>query len=275
MDILELMHFNKKGILMIKRILYCIVLFMVSQSSAATISNEECVNKGDEYIFAGDECIQYVISEGDKDGSLNIIVHGTWDEGTNTLGRYAPFAETLSMSTDITSIAVALPGYSNSSTNNFTALSHKGIENLAAQKKYLDFMEELITALKTKYKATTVNYIGHSAGAMMGATLTGYKPSLINNLVSIGGRYDIHEVTKNKTLISIVDVMDGIDKDIKYLLIYGSQDKISKPEVTKKFYKKALKKGLNVKLVEVKEGVHLDLDMTDTSVEAITELLDY
>lgn len=260
---------------MYKKLMLIVGLFVVSTAFAAKVTNKECSVKGDEYIFAGGECIQYVISEGDIEGSLNIVVHGTWDKGTNTLGRYAPYAETLSMATDITTIAVALPGYSDSSTNNFTALSHEGVENLAAQKEYLNFVAELIAALKSKYEAKTVNYIGHSAGAMMGATLTGYKPSLINNLVSVGGRYDIHEVAKANNLISIVDVLDGVDKNIKFLLIYGTKDTISKPEVTQKFYEQAMKKGLNVKLVEVKDGVHLDLDMTDTSVEAITELLDY
>ena len=260
---------------MSKKLLLILSIFFLSQLFASKISNEECLQKEGSYIFAGGECIQYAIYEGDKEGSLNIIVHGTWDEGSNVLGRYAPFAETLSLATDITSIAVALPGYSNSSTNKFKALSHKGTENLAAQKEYLNFLSELIESLQNKYEAKTINYIGHSAGAMMGATLTGYKPSLINNLVSVGGRYDIHEVSKNKELISIVDVFDGIDKNIKFVLIYGSNDTISKPQVTKKFYEKALSAGLNVKMVEVPDGVHLDLDMSDTSVEAITELLDY
>lgn len=260
---------------MYKKIVLILSILMVSELFASKISNEECLQKEGSYIFAGGECIQYALYEGDKEGSLNIIVHGTWDEGSNVLGRYAPFAETLSLATDITSIAVALPGYSNSSTNNFKALSHKGTENLAAQKDYLNFVSKLIEALQSKYNGKTLNYIGHSAGAMMGATLTGYKPSLINNLVSVGGRYDIHEVSSNKKLISIVDVLDGVDKNIKFLLIYGTEDKISKPQVTKKFYKKALNLGLNVKMVEVPDGVHLDLDMTDTSVEAITELLDY
>ncbi|NQY95189.1 MAG: alpha/beta hydrolase, partial [Campylobacteraceae bacterium] len=40
------------------------------------------------------------------------------------------------------------------------------------------------------------------------------------------------------------------------------------------FYKFASAKGLNVKLVKVQGAAHLDLDMTDTSVEAIIELLE-
>ena len=251
------------------------ILFFMPNAWALKVSSSECANKGEQFIFAAGECIEYVFFEGEKEESLNIIVHGTWDEGTNTLGRYAPYAETISLSTDISTIAVALPGYSNSSTNTFQALSHKSNNNLAANKEYLNFLATLIQELKSKYSVKNINYIGHSAGAMMGATLTGLKPSLINTLTSVGGRYNIHEVSNNKSLVSIIDVLDGVDKNIKFLLIYGTADKISEPKVTKEFYEIALKKGLNVKLVEVQDGVHLDLDMTDTAIEAIEELLDY
>ncbi len=94
-----------------------------------------------------------------------VIVHGTWDEGTNTLGRYAPFAETMNLNTDLTTIAISLPGYSKSSTNNFSSLAHKGIKNLAAKKEYILFLGELIKSLKDKYEAKVVTYVGHSAGA--------------------------------------------------------------------------------------------------------------
>ena len=57
-------------------------------------------------------------------------------------------------------------------------------------------------------------------------------------------------------------------------MIYGTKDRISKPKATKDFYKVAKKKGLDVKIVEVKGAVHLDLDMRDTSVDDISEMLE-
>lgn len=258
---------------MLKKSLFILCFLFTSTLYSQIINKEKCKEFDTNHIFAGNECIQFFESEGEEEGVLNIIVHGTWDEGTNTLGRYSPFAETISMSTDITTIAIALPGYSNSSTNNFKALSHNGVENLASKKEYLDFLSKVISTLKTKYNAKKINYIGHSAGGMMGATLTGLYPDLIDNLVSVGGRYDIHEINSNKSLISVIDVLDKINKNTNYLLIYGEKDKISKPEVTIDFYKIALKREFNIKIVEVRNAVHLDLDMTDTSVEAITEFL--
>lgn len=250
-----------------------IMVFSLSLN-AATISKDECTKKGDNFIFAGNECIEYKKFKGEVEDSLNIIVHGTWKDGTDTLARYAPFAEDISMRTDVTTIAVALPGYSKSSTNNFTSLSHEGVENLAAKKEYVEFVGELVKALKKKYEAGKITYIGHSAGCMMGATLTGLKPMLIDNLVCAGGVYDIKKEKPNlKDAISIVDVLDKVDKQTKFVLIYGTADDISKPQTTIDFYNLAKSKGLDVKLVEAKDAPHIDLDMTPESIDAITELL--
>ncbi len=258
-----------------KQTLWIILLFGMTLSlSAAKISKVQCTAKSEGFIFAGGECIQYVEVEGDKKDTINIIVHGTWKEGTDTLARYTPFAETINMSTDITTIAVALPGYSKSSTNNFQALSHKGTKNLAAKKEYIEFLAELVSTLKEKYHAKVVNYIGHSAGASMGATLTGYKPTLINNIALAGARYNSNGKKDSKDLIYISDYIEKLDKSTRYLIIYGSKDKISKPKVSKDFYKFAKEKGLDVKLIEAKGAVHLDLDMTDASVDAITDMLE-
>ena len=252
-----------------------LMLFTTNILASNKVNENQCNSKGEEYIFAGGECIQYYISEGEVEEEINIIVHGTWDAGTNTLGRYGPFADNLSMATDITTIAVALPGYSNSSTNNFKALSHNGTKNLAANKQYIEFLTALIKKLKSNYEAKTVNYIGHSAGALMGSTVTGYSPGLINTMTSAGAGYDIHtKVKESQGLISLIDFIDNIDKETEYLLIYGTKDEISKPQITKDYYKALKNKGYKVKLVEVVNAPHIDLDMTDTSVEAIVEMLE-
>ena len=108
----------------------------------------------------------------------------------------------------------------------------------------------------------------------MGATLSGVKPELINNLVCAGGVYNIHEKNKSKDLISMVDVLGNVDKKTKMVLVYGTADDISKPQITIDFYNQAKEKGFDVKLVEVKDAPHLDLDMTDESIKAIVEVVE-
>ena len=258
----------------------CLSLLLTFSSTTLFATNlvnkEQCENKdSEEYIFAGGECIQYYVAEGEKESEITILVPGTWPEGTNTLGRYSPFADNLSMATDITTIAVALPGYSDSSTNKFQALSHDEKTYLSGQKAYITFLSDLVKELKNKFEATKVNYVGHSAGAMMGSTLTGFTPGLINTLTSVGGSYDVHKKVKNRhDLISLVDYIDKVDKETQFLLIYGTKDTVSIPKVTKDFYSVLKSKGFNSTLIEVKDAPHLDLDMTDTSVEAIVTMLD-
>ena len=252
-----------------------LALLTTSLFSSNIVNEQQCKDKGEEYIFAGSECIQYYISEGDKESEINIVVHGTWPAGSNTLGRYSPFADNLSMATDITTIAVALPGYADSSTNKFEALSHNGTKNLAAQKNYIEFLSDLVKKLKINYEAKKVNYIGHSAGALMGSTLTGFSPGLINTMTSAGAGYDIHsKVKKSKNLISLIDYMDKVDKNTEFLLVYGTKDEVSKPQVTKDYYSALIKAGYKATLIEVIDAPHIDLDMTDTSVEAIVEMIE-
>lgn len=259
---------------MFKKIILISLLSFSSILLANNVTKKQCDNKGDNFIFAGKECIEYRYFEGEDNNTITIIIHGTWDLGTNTLGRYAPFAESMNMMTELTTIAVALPGYSNSSTNTLLPLATKKRKNIAASKEYVNFLATLIETLKTKFKAKNVYVIGHSVGAMMLGTLTGIKPKLIKKAVLVGGRYDIHEINEDKSLISMIDVLNKIPKDTKYLFIYGSEDKISKPEITTKFFKIVKQKKLDAKLVEVKGAGHIDLDMTDTATNAITEFFE-
>ena len=250
-----------------------LICILFGSMGIAEISQSMCAKQKGHFIFAGGECIEYAVIEGDRSNTLTIIVHGTWKEGTNTLARYTPFAETINMATDTTTIAIALPGYSHSSTNHLQALSHNSTEKPFATKAYILFLNHLVQALKKQYHATTVNYIGHSAGASMGATLTGYHPSLIQNIALAGGRYQARKSEKGKGLLFLTNYLKIPNTKTNYLLIYGTKDTISKPEESKDFYKIAKKKGVQVKLVEVKDAAHIDLDMTDTSVEAIEKLL--
>ncbi len=251
-----------------------LILGILSPLTAAKITKEVCETQKGTFIFAGGECIEYAVIEGERKNALTVIVHGTWKAGTDILARYTPFAETINLATDITTVAVALPGYSHSSTNHLHALSHKGGEKPFATQAYVQFLDQLIQALQKRYHADTVNYIGHSAGASMGATLTGYHPGLISNIALAGGRYHARGAEHGRGLIFISDYIDRLDRKTRYLLIYGSKDTISRPRISKDFYALAKKVGLNVTLVEVKDAAHLDLDMTDTSVEAIEKMLE-
>ena len=250
---------------------FALFVILVASLFSKTITEKECSQLKGKYIFAGGECIEYAEYKGEKKDKLIVIIHGAWKEGTNTLERYKPFAETLNMDTDITTVAVALPGYSNSSTNNLTALTNKNAPKyMSVTKKYIDFLVDLLQKLKEKYKAKELTVVSHSAGAMATATILGYKPNLIKNALLAGGRYN----ESSKNLMWAVKYVDKIPKNSQIILVYGTKDSISKPKISQEFYKILKSKGLNVKLVEVKGHKHVDLDMSDPSIEAIEKVLE-
>ena len=257
-----------------KKILLTSIALYTSLLFAKNISHQECQNLKGNYIWSGGECIEYASFLGEAKDKLIVTIHGAWKEGADTLSRYKLFAENLNMETDLTTVAVALPGYSGSSTNKIQALTHnKNAIHMASTKEYIEFLATLLKDLKEKFNAKELTVVAHSAGALASATLLGYRPNLIQNALLAGGRYDIHKVDKDKNLISAVDVIDKIPKEIKIVLVTGTKDSISKPEVTKEFYNIAKSKGLNVSLIEIKGATHLDLDMQEQSIEAIKEMV--
>ncbi len=257
-----------------KQLLFIAMILSTSLLYSKTITKNTCQNLKGNYIWSSGECIQYAFYPGEKKDILLVTIHGAWKEGADTLSRYKLFAENLNMETDVSTVAIALPGYSGSSANHIQALTHnKNALHMAATKKYIDFLATLLKDLKKKFHAKYLIVVAHSAGALTTATILGYKPHLIQNALLAGGRYDIHKIDNDKALISATDLIDKIPKETKIVLVYGTKDTISKPQVTKEFYKLAKSKDLNVTLIKIKDAPHLDLDMQDKSIEAIKKLV--
>lgn len=251
----------KKGLKLI-----CLMVFFLTSLLASP--KKECEKKGDNFIFIKDECINYKTFLGNSEG-LNIIVHGTWDEGTDVLSTYTAFAEDIALRSDVTTVVVAFPGYSESSSKKLKSIASKEQKNLAATKEYIEFFVSLVESLKKEFESKYTTVIAHSAGCMLSATSLGFKDNLFENLLCAGGVYDIHKKTDQKGLISAIDVVDKISKDINFVIVYGTEDSVSTPKMNKDFYKIAKNKGLNVKLVEAKNASHMQLEMTGESIDAI------
>jgi len=250
-----------------------ILLLLLNLLFSKSVTKTECQKLKGNFIFAGGECLEYAAFDGEKKDKLIVIIHGAWKEGTNTLARYKPFAESLNLDTDITTVAIALPGYSKSSTNKLTALTNKNAPKyMSVTKEYIEFLTKVLEKFKQKYKAKELSVIAHSAGAMATATILGYKPHLIKNALLAGGRYVAK--SNNKNLLFASKFLDKIPKDTNIILVYGTKDNISKPKETIEFYKMAKSKGLNVLLVEVKGHKHVDLDMSQEAVDAFEKLLE-
>ena len=256
-----------KGTIMKKLITF--LLISISIINAKSINADACKNLKGKHIFSGGECIEYAVFEGEESDKLVVLIHGAWKEGADTLAVYKPYAEAINLESDITTVAVALPGYSGSSTNTLTALTHEkgGALKLATSKKYLDFLSSLLSDLKNKFKAKELIVSAHSASAAASAALLGYKPNLINKAQLAGGFYKL----KYKDSITANKVINQISKDTKINIIYGTKDSISKAINSKEFYKLAKSKGLKVKLIELNQN-HTNLDRSEKAQKELIEL---
>ncbi len=249
-----------------------ILVFLITCSYANKTYESACDTNNDQFIFSKSECINYVYEEADDENNLIIFLHGSWNEGTNILKKYTPLMEDLVLNTDVSTIVIALPGYSKSSTNVFQAIGKKGFSSLIYTKEYLDLIKDVILQLKEKYKKKTLTLVAHSAGASLGTTLYGYDNTLIQNMISIAGSYTTD--TKNSNLLSANKTYKNINKKSKLILIYGDKDKISPPKKSKDFYALVKKEQVNVKLIEVKNAVHLNLELREEVMDEILELLE-
>ena len=75
-------------------------------------------------------------------------------------------------------------------------------------------------------------------------------------------------------LLSANKTYKNINKKSKLILIYGDKDKISPPKKSKDFYALVKKEQVNVKLIEVKNAVHLNLELREEVMDEILELLE-
>lgn len=237
------------------------------------VSKKECTLKGDKYIFAANECINYNYVEGDNENELTIFFPAAWPVDTNVLNRYSTFIEDLNLETDITTAVVALPGYNDSSTNKFTPIKLKENKDLILKKEFISFVSELVKNLKKKHSAKKVNFIGHSSGAMIGALLSGYSPKLVSKYILAGGRYDQVAEDDNQDFLTVEKALNRMSKDTQTLLIFGSKDLVSKPKVSKKYYDLAKKRDLNIKIVEVLNSPHFNLEQKEKSLKEIAVFL--
>jgi len=255
------------------KIISFIFIFSLSLN-AIEITKEECNNKEDNYIYSGGECINFITYEGEDNEDIIVLVHGTWKEGTNILGRYNTFAENINMNTDKTVIAIALPGYSGSSMNNLLSIDNKLYKHQATNIEYVDFLKSLMISLKEKYEAKNITFLGHSAGAKLGAVLAGKEPNLFKNVILVGGRYIRNEKDKKEVLMPSDLLLNNNENKTNFIFVYGTIDKISPPKNTIDFVKKLSSYNKKTQIFKSVNSPHLDLEMTETTMETINSLFE-
>jgi predicted esterase len=220
------------------------------------------------FVFAEGECLNYSISKGMNNDKINILIHGSWPKGMDPLSiLFDEIAENLTKNTEITSIAIATPGYSESTSNRYSELSWGNNRIIPAEEEFIKIIAKAIEELKIKYKAKEVNLYGKSSGAMIGGIISGYKPGLIDRYILIGGSYDPYYTYKYNgwgTLgyghLTSVQYIPNVDKNAKFLLIAGEKDDKAPPIFAKQYKEQLNKAGINAEVVIIKDAKHSQLE---------------
>lgn len=227
------------------------------------------------YIFANGECLKYKSFNGKKSDEINILIHGSWQRGQDPIGyRYSDLAESMAHSTSITSIALATPGYSGSTSNFYKDMSWKKGRVIPAEESFTKIMVSAIENLKKKYNAKKVNLFGKSSGAMIGGIISGYKPGLVDKYVLIGGAYNIYNTYRhngwgkiNPGLISSTNFVSKVKKDARFLIVAGENDDKASPLFAKNYVTYLNDEGIKADVLVIKGAGH-------SSLETNAEVLD-
>lgn len=258
----------------------------IGQPSPKEMANykKECnkLQQTGNFVFGRGECLNYYVVNGTKKDEINILIHGSWERGSDPLeDKYNYLADEFATKTSITSIALAMPGYSESTNNRYQDMSWRENKTvIPAEEEFIKIVSQAIQNLKNKYNAKKVNIYGHSSGAMIGGILSGYTPGLIDKYILLGGAYDIYHTyrfnnwgTKNSGLISSVDFVSEVDKNAKYLVIAGENDKKADPSFAENYVKLLKEEGIKAKVLVIKGVGHSGLEVNDEVLEASFEFL--
>lgn len=226
-------------------------------------------NNKDSFIFAKGECLNYIVSWGDAQKSeINILLHGSWRENSSPVAqRFTEIADDFRDNTNITSIALAMPGYDESTSNRYSNMNWKNTNVIPANESFVKIISQAIKNLKIKYNATKVNIYGKSSGAMLGGIISGYSPGLLDKVILLGGAYNIYFTYEyngwgrmSPGFISAVNYIDLVDKKTSFLVIAGGKDKKANPIFAKRYVKKLNKAGIKAKVVVFKDLEHSGME---------------
>ena len=239
-------------------------------------------NEDSHFIFAQGECLEYYEAKGSKKDEITVLIHGSWPRGSDPLERrYAQIADDMSRETSITTLALAMPGYSYSTSNRYKDMSWRENKTvIPAEEEFVKIVASFIQKLKTKYHAKKVNIFGKSSGAMLGGIISGYQPGLIDKYILMGGAYDVYFTyrhnnwgTKNPGLLSSVDFVSDVKKDAQFLIIAGENDRKAPPLFATQYKKRLNNEEINAEVLVIQGAKHSSLETNYEVLESTYKFL--
>ena len=160
-------------------------------------------------------------------------------------------ADDIASKAAITTIAVAMTGSGNSTSNRFNGMPwDRDCNQKWLEQDHIDFVAELLENIKNKYNKKNLYVIGKSNGGTLASVIAGTHPGLIQKVVGMAGGYDMKEWCRyghNKysgSYLTDTHVSKNI-KGTKFFLQVGDKDKTTASiHVAKTFHNRLQKLGV-------------------------------
>jgi len=239
------------------------VVFSGCASNGIQVTQAECLNKPSvNNMFVAGECLNYEKFDGHKKGKVIVFLHGSSTSFPNPISYVFDWGQNLKSRTGVTTYILNLPGYAGSSANNWYRMYQTGRSYNAVNPGFVKFTADMLQSIKEREESSELYVVGHSSGATLAATISGYKPGLIQKVMAYEGNYDVdyyRAIRGWSNKYHATDFMtykDEIDKKTKFLNMYGMKSTKSKPEESLRFTKMLKENGLFVKTIAYPEMGH-------------------
>lgn len=230
---------------------------------------QQCDAKGSDFIFHQGECLETYVIQGSGD-VINIVFHGNpiGNRKRGYLNTFKSISEKLHAESGLTTVYFARPDYSASSANIW-----KVQNNVVHPIKddYIKFNETFVQKLLQKTGAKQANLIGFAAGATVATNVATVNPSIAKRVVSVAGEYNIFkqrmaelnalggclecyemDIRVFTTGFEPIENVDKLDKNLQFLLISSSDDKVAPYFLAEEYSELLKEEGIKHKLVDVK-----------------------
>ena len=267
-----------------KYIFFIISIFFSLLTTQKAHAKSACSNNDREILIA-ELCTKIETYESQKNAdnpTLAIVLHG--DSPFNRPFVQNRVAQRIAENNDnVIAVGILRPGYK----DDFGRKSD-GEMGLTVGDNYDDDRVKQITdainALKHIHKAGKVVLIGHSGGAAITARIIGLYPNLIDHAVAISCPCDINAWRKDMLLrneyepfrgdlpiSSPIELAANVSDKTKISLLVAKMDDVTKPYLTKQYYRELKKHGKHVEMKIIEGG--LNIFQTNAAMEIISKAL--
>jgi pimeloyl-ACP methyl ester carboxylesterase len=269
------------------RQLTTILIFLLACLSSVLVSSQtqkQTVNEA--WVRGGDYRLKISTFKSEplsKRPVLVLVIHG--DAPFHPPDYQNAFAAKVASSNkDVVAIGLLRPGYTDPQGNKSDGERGEAVgDNYNA--KNTDAIANAIEELKRRWDARRVVVAGHSGGAAIAANILGRHPSLVDAALLVScpcdvdkWRENMFQLTKQSVFkgkidtLSPIDQLKGVSKQVKVVMIVGSQDKVAPPTISESYRALADKLGKQVKLIQL-EGKEHDIFLEDAVFAELALLL--